>query len=60
MIYYTLNTNIDGNKILGDIQKLVNKFPQSELINKVLVIKLENINDHNGDSPLLKLEYKDL
>ena len=60
MIYYTLNTNIDGNKILGDIQKLVNKFPQSELINKVLVIKLETISDHNGDSPLPKLEYKDL
>jgi hypothetical protein len=60
MIYYTLNTNIDGNKILGDIQKLVNKFPQSELVHKVLVIKLETISDHNGDSPLPKLEYKDL
>ena len=59
MIYYTLNNNeIDGNKILSQIQKLINTYSKNELGSKVLVIKLENIIDHEGDSLLKKLEYK--
>jgi hypothetical protein len=59
MIYYTLNNNeMDGNKILSQIQKLINKYSKEELGSKVLVIKLENIILHNGDSLLKKLEYK--
>ncbi len=59
MIYYTLNNNeIDGNKILSQIQKLINKYSKEELGSKVLVIKLEDIILYNGDSLLKKLEYK--
>lgn len=59
MIYYTLNNNeIDGNKILSQIQKLINTYSKNELGSKVLVIKLENIISHEGDSLLKKLEYK--
>lgn len=57
MIYYNLNKNLEGNKILQDIQKLINKYQQQELLNKVLVVKIENISDYIGDSPILKIEY---
>jgi hypothetical protein len=58
MIYYALNKNIEGNKILSDIQKLISKYPQNELVNKILIVKLESITDHKGDNPIPKLEYK--
>ena len=58
MIYYALNKNIEGNKILSDIQKLISKYPQNELVNKILIVKLESITDHKGDNPILKVEYK--
>lgn len=59
MIYYALNKNIEGNKILSDIQKLISKYPQNELVNKILIVKLESITDHKGNNPIPKLEYKD-
>lgn len=55
MISYVLNKNIDGNKILSDIVKLVNTYSQDELVNKVLVVKVESIVEYNGDSLLPKL-----
>ena len=58
MIYYALNKNIEGNKLLSDIQKLISKYPQNELVNKILIVKLESITDHKGDNPILKIEYK--
>lgn len=58
MIYYNLNKNLEGNKILSDIQQLINQCQQNELSNKVLVVKIESISDYNGDSPILKLEYQ--
>ena len=58
MIYYNLNKNLDGNKILSDIQKLISQHQQNELSNKVLVVKIESISDYTMDSPILKLEYQ--
>jgi hypothetical protein len=57
MLYYTLGGNIDGNKMLQEIQKLLNKYSQEELVSKVLVIKLENITESNANSLIPKLEY---
>jgi hypothetical protein len=57
MLYYTLDGNIDGNKMLQEIQKLLNKYSQEELVSKVLVIKLENITESNTNNLIPKLEY---
>lgn len=57
MLYYTLGKNIDGNKMLQEIQKLLNKYPPEELVSKVLIIKLENITEYNADSLMPKIEY---
>ncbi len=57
MIYYTLSNNIDGNKLISQIQKLINKYQPHELSTKVLVIKVENVHDHSGDSPIPKITY---
>jgi hypothetical protein len=59
MIYYAVNKNIDGAKLVNDIEKLFSKYSPDELRLKVLVIKLENINDHGGDSLLPKLTYEE-
>jgi hypothetical protein len=58
MIYYNLNKNLEGNKILSDIQKLISQCEQNELSNKVLVVRIETISDYTIDSPILKLEYQ--
>jgi hypothetical protein len=59
MICYKLDKNIDGNKILQDIQKLISK--NSNVDNKeiVLVISIKQITNHSGDSLIPKLEYKE-
>jgi|LakMenE18May11ns_1017448.scaffolds.fasta_scaffold9747482_2 hypothetical protein len=59
MICYKLDKNIDGNKILQDIQKLISK--NSNIDNKeiVLVISIKQITNHSGDSLIPKLEYKE-
>jgi hypothetical protein len=59
MICYKLDKNIDGNKILQDIQKLITK--NSNVDNKeiVLVISIKQITNHSGDSLIPKLEYKE-
>lgn len=56
MIYYNLSQNIESNKLLSDIKKLLDK---NNLQDKILVIELREIKDYLGESPLLKLEYKD-
>jgi hypothetical protein len=58
MIYYNLNKNIPGDKILQDIQKLLTKFPQDEIKNMTLTISLQKIVDYAGDSPLPKINYE--
>ena len=57
MIYYAVNKDLDGNKIIKDIGVLISKYSPTELSNKVLVVKLENVNDYIGDSFLPKLTY---
>jgi hypothetical protein len=59
MIYYKLDKNIDGNKILQDIQKLINSNKKQDNNDLILVISLKEITNHCGDSLLPKLEYKE-
>lgn len=57
MLYYSLNKQISAEKIIKDIVEIVNK--QSDLNNKVLVIRLQEVDHYAGDSPVPKIEYKD-
>ena len=57
MLYYSLNKPVALENILNDLAKVFSKIPQDALVNKVLVIKLESISEHSGDSLLPKLEY---
>jgi hypothetical protein len=59
MICYKLDKNIDGNKILQDIQKLVSKNSNENNEEIILVISIKKITNHSGDSLLPKLEYKE-
>ncbi len=59
MLSYTLNKNLDGNKIVQDIVKFLQKYPKDQLQNSVLKISLEKITDYTGDNPLPKIEYKE-
>lgn len=55
MISYSLSKNLSGEKILKDIQKLVNKY-QGSKDNMILTIRVTSIT--NDDSSLIpKLEY---
>lgn len=58
MLYYRLNKNIDGNKLLQDIQKLLSKHPQDTIDSKILVIKLENVNECSEHNHIPRIEYK--
>lgn len=57
MIAYTLNKNIAIEQIAKDLQKLLNNKSPEELSNKVLIIKLEDVNNYSGDSLLAKITY---
>lgn len=59
MICYKLDKNIDGNKILQDIQKLISKNSNENNEEIILVISIKKITNHSGDSLLPKLEYKE-
>jgi hypothetical protein len=60
MIYYVLeNINIQNTKLFAQIVDLINSVPQNERNSKALVIKLENITEYKGDSPLLKLTFQE-
>jgi hypothetical protein len=55
MLAYCLNKNLDGQKILQDIQKLISKSPQNKDL--ILVIKVQEVGvDNNNLIP--KIEYK--
>jgi hypothetical protein len=55
MLVYCLNKNLDGQKILQDIQNLISKSPQNKDL--ILVIKVQEIGvDNNNLIP--KIEYK--
>ena len=55
MIYYSLDKNLDGNRILEDIQKLLNKFDKKTLESSILVVKIQSVSEYKGDSLLPKL-----
>ena len=55
MLYYKLDKEISGEKILSDIQKLILKTPDSA--NKILTISIKDISDYAGDNPLPKITY---
>lgn len=57
MLAYTLDHNLDGHKILSDIQKLVSKESPETIKQKVLVISLNPISNYTGDSLLPKITY---
>lgn len=59
MIYYTLNKTIPIEKLAQDLQKLVSQIPPEQLPDKVLVIRIDNISNYAGDSPLPKITYKE-
>jgi hypothetical protein len=56
MICYRLNKELSGQKILEDVQKLINKNNNNGDL--VLVICVKEITNYSGDSPMLKIEYK--
>lgn len=58
MLAYKLSNNIDGNKLISDIQKLITKSvtPDKEYL---LVIKIVSI-DYNDDAAIPKLTYAPL
>jgi len=60
MIYYVLeNINPQNTKLFAQIVNLINSVPLHERNSKALVIKLENITNYEGDSPLPKLTLQE-
>jgi len=53
MLAYKLSNNIDGNKLINDIQKLITKSVTSDK-EYLLVIKVISI-DYNDDAAIPKL-----
>lgn len=60
MIYYKLDKNLSGEKIIQDIQKLVSSIKPESLKDKVLVVQIKDIFDHTGDNPIPKLPLTSL
>jgi hypothetical protein len=59
MIYYNLqNINLQNTKLFNDIANLILSLSPQQKVNKVLVIKIEEISDSIGDSPIPKLVYE--
>lgn len=59
MIAYVLNKEINCGNICNDIQRLVNKFQESNNTSQaVLVIQIKQINDSLENVEPLRLEYK--
>lgn len=56
-IAYSLGNQVSLEKIVKDINKLCRKIPPQELSESVLVISIQKIGNHIGDSPLPKIAY---
>lgn len=54
---YTLDKEISGEKILKDIQKLINKFKSESSQTPILYVSIRTIT-REDDSAIPKLEYK--
>jgi hypothetical protein len=59
MLYYKLDKNLPGEKILQDIQKLVTKNSNGNNEEIILVISIKKITNYSGDSLVPKLEYQE-
>lgn len=57
MLCYNLNKPLQIEKLVQDIQKLMNKH-QSNFTNKILVINIKEITNHTGDNPIPKITYE--
>lgn len=58
MLAYVLNQNIDGNKLIGDIQKLISQFQQSNPnATPILIVDIKTIS-YDDSSLIPKLEVK--
>lgn len=55
---YSLNKQVSAEKIIQDISRLCGKIPKEEIHNTILVISLQKISDHAGDSLLPKITYE--
>lgn len=58
MLYYKLDKNINGQKLLEDINKLLEKNLSIPGENKILVVSIKTIEEYSGDSLLPKLTYE--
>ena len=54
-VYYKLDKNLDGNRIIQDIKNLLRG--RENLPNSILEIRIKTI-DHTDTSMILKIEYK--
>jgi hypothetical protein len=58
MLAYVLNQNIDGNKLLGDIQKLISSFQQNNPnVQPILIVEVKSVS-YEDTSMIPKLEVK--
>lgn len=58
MLYYVLNKNLDGNKIIKDIIQIIQKVPDNEKSNTVLIISLQKTTTYANTVSVLNIEYK--
>lgn len=60
MLAYILNQNIDGNKLLSDIQKLISKFQQDNPnATPIVIVDIKSVS-YEDTSLIPKLETKNL
>jgi len=61
MLAYKLSNNIDGNKLISDIQKLIQRSvqPSNQNIEHLLIITVKEIT-HDDNSLISKLEYHNI
>lgn len=56
MLYYILNKNLDGNKIIQDIARIMRKIPKDEIETSVLVIGIRKIINPDTTNQTLNIE----
>lgn len=61
-LYYNLSNNIQAERLIKDISKLIQDFSNSggDLKNSILCVTISNVYDNIGDSLLPKLEHHSL
>jgi len=59
MLYYNLKNRLTIEKITNDLNKIISKMSQDELIQSVLKISIQKISTYEGDPLVPKIEYKE-